>query len=91
MRNNSIRGEWAGCSHLKEKRDELLKAHQEFVDMLANGWRVDGIKVKSKRPRIVKAKQSRYVVTLVFGKELKMTIEEYNTKCQGFKKVREIF
>jgi hypothetical protein len=84
MRNNSIRGEWAGCSHLKEKRNELLKAHQEFVDMLANGWHVDDVKVKHKRPRI---KREKFKVIITCFGSMKITIEEYNQYCRDFKTV----
>ena len=90
MRQNRIRGEWAGSSHLREKYDELLQAHQEFERLLAEGYEITSVR-KAKRPRIQKAQQPKYVVTLVFGRELKMTIEEYNTRGQGFKKVREIY
>ena len=90
MRQNKIRGEWAGCSNLKERRAELLKAHEEFQKMLDNGYEITAVK-KVRRPRIQKTQQPKYVVTLVFGKELKMTIEEFNTRGQGFKKVREIY
>ena len=84
MRNNRIRGEWAGCSHLKEKRDELLKAHQEFVDMLANGFKVDDVKVKSKRPRI---KREKFKVIITCFGPMKITIEEYNQHCRDFKTI----
>ena len=52
MKQNNIRGEWAGSSHLTEKKEELLKAHQEFLDMLANGYQIVGAKKKSRRSRI---------------------------------------
>ena len=69
--------------------NELKKAHEEFQKMLADGWQVTNTRVK--RPRIKRTPQPRYVVTLVFGRELKMSIEEYNTRGQDFKKVREIY
>lgn len=90
MRQNRIRGEWAGSSHLKERYNELKKAHEEFQKLLDSGYEITAVK-KVRRPRIQKAQQPKYVVTLVFGRELKMTIEEYNTRGQGFKKVREIY
>lgn len=90
MRQNRIKGEWAGSSHLKERYDELKKAHEEFQKLLDSGYEITAVK-KVRRPRIQKAQQPKYVVTLVFGRELKMTIEEYNTRGQGFKKVREIY
>lgn len=90
MRQNRIRGEWAGSSHLKERYDELKKAHEEFQKLLDSGYEITAVK-RVRRPRIQKTQQPKYVVTLVFGRELKMTIEEYNTRGQGFKKVREIY
>ena len=90
MRQNRIRGEWAGSSHLKERYDELKRAHEEFQRLLDSGYEITTVK-RVKRPRIQKTQQPKYVVTLVFGRELKMTIEEYNTRGQGFKKIREIY
>lgn len=90
MKQNKIRGEWAGSSHLKERYDELKKAHEEFQRLLNSGYEITAVK-RVRRPRIQKTQQPKYVVTLVFGRELKMTIEEYNTRGQGFKKVREIY
>lgn len=89
MKNHNTRSQWAGCSNFKERRAELLKAHEEFQKLLDSGYEITA--VKRKRPRIQKTQQPKYVVTLVFGKELKMTIEEFNTRGQGFKKVREIY
>lgn len=43
-------GQLVGCS--KERRDELLKAHEEFQRMLESGWTIQ--QVKPKRPRIHK-------------------------------------
>ena len=85
-RINAVR---VGSSNHAERLAELKANHEEFQKMLADGWQVTNTKVK--RPRIQRAPQPRYVVTLVFGRELKMTIEEYNTRGQGFKKVREIY
>ena len=90
MRQNRIRGEWAGSSHLKERYAELKKAHEEFQKLLDSGYEITAVK-RVRRPRIQKTQQPKYVVTLVFGRELKMTIEEFNTRGQGFKKVREIY
>jgi len=90
MKSHNTRGQWAGSSHLKERYDELKKAHEEFQKLLDSGYEITTVK-KVRRPRIQKAKQPKYVVTLVFGRELKMTIEEFNTRGQGFKKIREIY
>lgn len=86
---NNIRGQWASSSNLSEKRKELERAHKEFLDMLANGYKIKSS--KPKRPRIQKVRQPRYIVTLVFGEEMKMTIEDYTKRCSDFPKVREIF
>lgn len=85
-RINAVR---VGSSNHAERLAELKANHEEFLQMLADGWQVTNTRVK--RPRIQRAPQPRYVVTLVFGRELTMTIEEYNTRGQGFKKVREIY
>ena len=90
MKNHNTKSQWAGCSNFKEKRAELLKAHEEFQKLLDSGYEITAVK-RVRRPRIQKTQQPKYVVTLVFGRELKMTIEEYNTRGQGFKKVREIY
>ena len=90
MKNHNTRSQWAGCSNFKERRAELLKAHEEFQKLLDNGYEITTVK-RVRRPRIQKTQQPKYVVTLVFGKELKMTIEEFNTRGQGFKKIREIY
>jgi hypothetical protein len=85
-RINAVR---VGSSNHAERLAELKANHEEFQKMLADGWQVTNTRVK--RPRIKRTPQPRYVVTLVFGRELTMTIEEYNTRGQGFKKVREIY
>ena len=67
------RGQWAGCSNLTEKRKELLKAHKDFLDMLADGYEITA--AKSKRRRI---KKENFKIVMVFGKPMRLTIEEYN-------------
>lgn len=77
--NRKHRGEWAGCSDLKHKREELLQAHKEFLKMLSDGYQVKEARVK--RPRI---KREKFKVVVFCGKQLKLTIEEYNNhyaKC----------
>lgn len=90
MKNHNTRSQWAGCSNFKERRAELLKAHEEFKKLLDSGYEITAVK-RVKRPRIQRVPQPKYVVTLVFGKELKMTVEDFNTRGQGFKKIREIY
>lgn len=53
MRQNKIRGEWAGCSNFKERREELIKAHEEFQKLLDSGYEITAVK-RVKRPRIQK-------------------------------------
>ena len=89
MKQSNIRGEWAGSSHLTEKKDELLKAHQEFLNMLANGWQVKETKVK--RPRIKRAKTPREVEVSIFGGKVRMTFAEYQQHGSGLKVIMEIF
>ena len=68
------RGQWAGCSNLTEKRKELLKAHKDFLDMLADGYKITA--AKPKRQRI---KKENFKIVMVFGKPMKLTIQEYNS------------
>ena len=89
MNNKNYRSQWAGCSNFKERREELLKAHEEFERMLADGWQVTN--AKKKRPRIQKAKTPRKVVISVLGNKTTVTYQEYLNRCQDFKIVMEIF
>lgn len=89
MKQNRIRGEWAGSSHLKERKEELLKAHEEFEKMLADGWQVAN--VRKKRPRISKPKAPREVEVAIFGGKVRMTFAEYQQRGQGLKVIMEIF
>jgi len=89
MRQNRIRGEWAGSSHLKEKYDELLQAHQEFERLLAEGYQITAIR-KARRPRISKP-TPREVEIAVLGGKVRMTFAEYQQRGQGLKVVMEIF
>jgi len=76
------RGQWAGCSNLTEKRKELLKAHKDFLDMLADGYEITAAKPKRRR-----IKKNNFKVVMVFGKPMKLTIEEYNNHwCIAFGK-----
>ena len=93
MKNNQTRGQWAGSSHLKERREELLKAHEEFQKMLAEGWQITSVKKsdKPKRPRISKPKTPREVEVAIFGGKVRMTFAEYQQRGQGLKVIMEIF
>ena len=57
MKQNNYRGEWVRSSSTP-KRNERLKAHEEFEasdlkKMLDNDWKITDVR-KSKRPRIQK-------------------------------------
>ena len=88
MRQNRIRGEWAGCSNLKERYDELLQAHEEFQKLLDSGYEITSVR-KAKRPRI--SKTPREVEVAIFGGKVRMTFAEYQQRGQGLKVIMEIF
>lgn len=87
--SNNYRGQWAGCSNLKEKREELLKAHEEFQKLLDSGFQLK--EIKAKRPRITKPKTPRAVEVAIFGGKVRMTFAEYQQRGQGLKVIMEIF
>lgn len=89
--NRKYRGEWCGTSHLKEKREELLKAHKEFLEMIADGYKIKCTGIKHKRPRIQKVKTPKEVIVSVFGGKLKIAFTDYQQKGQGLKVLMEIF
>lgn len=74
MNNKSTRGQWAGSSHLKERREELLKAHEEFEKMLADGWQIISAK-KVKRPRIQREKTPRKVEVSIMNGLVKVIVD----------------
>ena len=74
------RGEWAGCSDLKHQREELLQAHKEFLEMLADGYKIKEVRVR--RPRIKKEKFK--VIITCFG-PMKITVEEFDEHCSDFR------
>lgn len=101
MKKN-LRKEWAGCSDLETRRGELLKAHEEFLRMQAEGWHVTN--ARKRRPRINRSETSqvnqrqgkgkpRFIITTVLGGRTKVSIEvfEQRYKPLGFKVVTEIF
>lgn len=93
MKQNRINAVRVGSSNHAERLAELKANHesQELKNLIERGFSVKNVEVKHRRPRIKVSPKPRYVVTLVFGKELQMTIEEFNTKGAGFKKIREIY
>lgn len=91
MKQKNYRGQWAGCSNLTEKREELLKAHQEFQQMLADGYQIKSAK-KVKRPRIKTDKQPKQVVVTLGGTwTLTLDFEEYKKRGDGLKIVMKIY
>lgn len=89
MGQDRTRSEWAGCSNFKERREELLKAHEEFQKMIDNGFEIK--EVKKKRPRISSPKTPKAVLVSILGGKVKMTFEEYQKRGQGFRVIMEIF
>jgi hypothetical protein len=89
MKQPNIRKEWAGCSNFQEKVKELNEAHQEFLQMIADGWQITN--VRKKRPRISKPKTPRIVEVAIFGSKMRMTFAEYQQHGQGLKVIMDIF
>jgi hypothetical protein len=76
------RKEWAGCSDFKERREELMKAHEEFKKMLAEGWQVTNAK-RAKRPRIQKTKTPRKVEVSIMNGLVKVTVDFTEWQAHG--------
>lgn len=74
MKQDRIEGKWVGSSHLKERREELLKAHEEFQKMLDNGYQITAVK-RVRRPRIQKEKTPRMVEISVMNGLVKVTVD----------------
>lgn len=90
MEQNNIRGQWAGSSHLAEKKEELLKAHEEFQRMIANGYQIKEAKVK--RSRIKKVKNPKQVVvSLGEGWTLRLSFSDYLKRGDGLKIIMRIY
>lgn len=81
MHNKPTRSEWAGCSNFKERREELLKAHEEFQRMLADGWQVTN--VRKKRPRIQKEKAPRKVEVSIMNGLVKVIVDFTEWQAHG--------
>jgi hypothetical protein len=82
MKNNQTKGQWAGSSHLKERREELLKAHEEFEKMLAEGWQITSVK-KAKRPRIHREKTPRKVEVSIMNGLVKVIVDFTEWQAHG--------
>ena len=83
MKQNNIRGEWVRSSSTP-KRDERLKAHEEFEasdlkKMLDNGWQITAI--KSRRPRIHKEPTPKRIK--VQAGFITITVEYTDWKANG--------
>ena len=89
MGQNKIRSQWAVCSNFKERRAELLKAHEEFQKLLDSGFEIKDVKVK--RPRIQKPKTPREVEVSIFGGKVRMSFAEYQQRGKDLKVIMEIF
>lgn len=85
MKNNQTRGQWAGSSHLKERREELLKAHEEFQKMLADGYQITAAKKsdKPKRQRIKKTKTPRKVEVSIMNGLVKVIVDFTEWQAHG--------
>lgn len=81
MKNHNTRSQWVGCSNFKEKRAKLLKAHEEFERMLADGWQVTN--VRKKRPRIQKEKTPRKVEVSIMNGLVKITVDYTEWQAHG--------
>ena len=80
MKQNIYKGEWVGCSDFQERRNQAKANHNAFVvsdlkKRLDAGWQLTKTTVKHKRPRI---KKENFKIVMVFGKPMKLTIQEYN-------------
>ena len=87
------KGEWLTRSDIPNRK-ERLEAHLEFErselkQKLDAGWKVESARMRPRRPRIQRPRQ---IVTIVFGKEVILSIRLYEEKYKhlGFKVVREI-
>lgn len=76
------RREWAGCSDFKERREELLKAHEEFKKMLAEGWQITNAK-RAKRPRIQREKTPRKVEVSIMNGLVKVIVDFTEWQAHG--------
>ena len=90
MKQNVYKGEWAGCSNFQERREELSKAHEEFLKMQANGFTVTEARVK--RPRIQQERTPKQVIVTLGGEwTVKMSFAEYQQRGQGLRIVMKIY
>ena len=89
MNNRTNRSQWAGCSDFNERKKKLLEAHEEFLRLIDNGFKIT--EVRKKRPRIHSSKTPKEVEVAFFGGKVRMTFQEYQEHGQGLKVLMEIF
>ena len=82
MKNHNIRSQWAGCSNFKERRAELLKAHEEFQKLLDNGYEIAAVK-RVRRPRIQREKTPRKVEVSIMNGLVKITVDYTEWQAHG--------
>ena len=82
MKTNRIRGEWAGSSHLKERYDELKKAHEEFQKLLDSGYEITAVK-RVRRPRIQREKTPRKVEVSIMNGLVKVIVDFTEWQAHG--------
>ena len=85
MNNNNQRNQWAGCSNFKERYNELKQAHEEFLQMLADGYQITATKKsnKPKRQRIKKTKTPRKVEVSIMNGLVKVTVDFTEWQAHG--------
>lgn len=84
MKQRVYRGSWAGCSDYQERINSIAEERAKFEKSelkkyLDEDWKIRKATLKPKRPRI--KREEPFKVILVFGKPMKITIEEYNKHC----------
>ena len=82
MKRPNIRKEWAGCSNFKERRQELLKAHEEFQKLLDNGYEITAVK-KVRRPRIHREKTPRKVEVSIMSGLIRVIVDFSEWQAHG--------
>jgi predicted GNAT family acetyltransferase len=82
MKNHNTRSQWAGCSNFKERREELLKAHEEFQKLLDNGYEITAVK-RVRRPRIQREKTPRKVEVSIMNGLVKITVDYTEWQAHG--------
>ena len=94
MKEKKVKSKWVGCSDYEKRRKELLKAHEEFQKMIADGWHI--AEAKKKRPRIPKSEISlepKAIVTIVLGNEITINIKDFKSHYEkyGYRVIRKIY